>query len=65
VRGGAAGQGSPVPSVPRGRQHEHEDSEGRLPGKKDGGTTHKGGRASMRWRMGWRDDVSSRVTALR
>jgi hypothetical protein len=64
-RDGAAGQGSPTAPVQRGRRREHEDGEGWLPDKKDGGATHQGGRAPMRWRMGWRNGASSRAVALR
>jgi hypothetical protein len=48
-----------------GRRREHEDGEGRSPGKKDGGAAHQGGRAPMRWRMGWCNGISLRAVALR
>jgi hypothetical protein len=41
--GGAAGLGAPASPVQRGRQREHENGEGRMPGKKDGGTPHQWG----------------------
>jgi hypothetical protein len=41
--GGTAGLGSPASPVQRGRRREHEDDEGRTPGKKDGGTPHQWG----------------------
>jgi hypothetical protein len=50
--------------VQRGRRRKHEDGEGKSPGKKDGDAAHQGGPAPIRWRMGWRDDVSSRAAAL-
>jgi hypothetical protein len=50
--------------VQRGRRREHENGEGRSPGKKDGGAAHQGRLAPMRWRMGRRDGVSSRAAAL-
>jgi hypothetical protein len=52
--GGVAGQGSSAAPVQRGRRCEHEDGEGRSPGKKDGGAAHQG----------WRDGVSLRAAAL-
>jgi hypothetical protein len=51
--------------VQRSRRPEHEDGEGKSPVKKDDDTTHQGGRAPTRWRMGLCDDVSSRATSLR
>jgi hypothetical protein len=50
--------------VQHGRRREHEDGEGKSPGKKDGDATHQGGRAPMRWRMGRRDGISSRAVVL-
>jgi hypothetical protein len=52
AHGGEADQGSSVAPMQRGLRREHEDGEGKSPGKKDGGTTHEGGRAPTRWRMG-------------
>jgi hypothetical protein len=39
---GAAGQGSLAAPVQRGRRREHEDGEGRWPGKQDGDAAHLG-----------------------
>jgi hypothetical protein len=64
VRGDVADQDSPVAPMQRGRWCEHEDGEGKSPGKKDGSAAHQGGQALMRWWMGRRDDVSSRAVAL-
>jgi hypothetical protein len=53
-----AGQGSSVAPMQRGRWHEHEDSEGRSPGKKDGDAAHQWGSGidevtdgAVRWRF--------------
>jgi hypothetical protein len=41
--GGAAGQGSPAAPMQHGWRREHEDGEGKSPGKKDGNAAHQGG----------------------